>query len=78
MAILYSARTAADLWGTPCIYLHFKIVLSKLERLGDKLKSYFLSLVSTGDYFLNCHLVYLQYWPVNLFISLEIAEIITI
>lgn len=26
---------------TPCIYLHFKIVLNKFERLADKVKSFF-------------------------------------
>lgn len=43
MAILNSVRRAAGVWGAPytlCIYLHFKIVLNKLKRLPDKLKSH--------------------------------------
>lgn len=43
VAILNSMRRAASVWGAPytlCIYLHFKIVLNKLKRLPDKLKSH--------------------------------------
>lgn len=60
MAILYSARCAANMWGAPytlCIYLHFKIVLNKFKRLANKLKKTpsptSPSLVSTGDRFLH-------------------------
>lgn len=61
MAILPSVRRAAGTWGAPytlCIYLHFKIVLNELRRLPDP-KSYPPGpLVSTGDGFLSCQLVW--------------------
>lgn len=79
---LNSARRAANKWVAPynlCIYLHFKIVLNKFKRLADKLKispSSLLLALETGS--LIASLIDLQYWPVNLFIILEIAEFIRI
>lgn len=81
MAILNSARRAANMWAAPytlCIYLHFKIVLNKFKRLADKLKSFSppLLLLALEIVSLIASLFDLQYWPVNLFIILEIAEFI--
>lgn len=81
MAILSSARCAADMWGaryTLCIYLHFKIVLNKFKRLADKLKSFFSPLLSLAleTVSLTAGLFDLQYWPVNLFIILELQNLL--
>lgn len=68
------------MWGAPhilCKYLHFKIVLNKFKRLADKLKS-FPPLLALETVSLTASLFDLQYWPVNLFIILEIAEVIRI
>lgn len=82
MAILNSVRFAAHMWVASyilCIYLHFKIVLNKFKRLADKLKSFPPSLLlALETVSLIASLFDLQYWPVNLFIILVIAEFLSI
>lgn len=82
---LNSARRAAhNMWAAPytlCIYLHFKIVLKQVQKAGwqtEKLFSPSSLLLALETVSLIASLFVLQYWPVNLFIILEIAEFINL